>query len=109
MPCSQECDRIRWEFLIAVKNSIARNVLNTNHLKSNDFSKSSSGYNSFMELLSVKQAAEELGLSENRVREFCQEGRFGEKVGHQWIITRAELEDFKKIPRKRGNPRKNSA
>ncbi len=60
-----------------------------------------------MELLSVKQAAKELGVSGNRVREFCQEGRLGEKVGRQWIITRAELEAFKQIPRKRGAPRKN--
>ena len=59
-----------------------------------------------MELLSVKQVANELGISENRVREFCQEGRLGEKVGRQWIITRSELEAFKLIPRKRGAPRK---
>jgi excisionase family DNA binding protein len=83
-------------------------VLKTNHLNLNDFLKSGCGYNSIMELLTIKQVAEELGLSENRVREFCQEGRLGEKVGHQWIITRAELEDFKKIPRERGNPRKNT-
>ena len=80
--------------------------MNTNHLIINDFSKSRCGYNPVMELLTVKQVAKELGLSENRVREFCQEGRLGEKVGHQWIITRAELEEFKQIPRKRGNPRK---
>ncbi len=59
-----------------------------------------------MELLSVKKVAKELGVSENRVREFCQEGRLGEKVGRQWIITRDELEAFKLIPRRRGAPRK---
>ncbi len=59
-----------------------------------------------MELLSVKQAAKELGVSGNRVREFCQEGRLGEKVGRQWIITRDELDKFKKIPRKRGAPKR---
>ncbi|MAU01483.1 MAG: hypothetical protein CL608_30450 [Anaerolineaceae bacterium] len=59
-----------------------------------------------MELLSVKEVAGELGVSENRVREYCQEGRLGEKVGRQWVITREELEAFKKIPRKRGAPRR---
>lgn len=59
-----------------------------------------------MELLSVKEVAEELGVSENRVREYCQEGRLGEKVGRQWVITRAALDEFKKIPRKRGAPRR---
>lgn len=61
-----------------------------------------------MELLSVKEVAGELGVSENRVREYCQEGRLGEKVGRQWVITREELEAFKKIPRKRGAPRTKS-
>lgn len=59
-----------------------------------------------MELLSVKEVAEELGVSENRVREYCQEGRLGGKVGRQWVITREELEAFKKIPRRHGAPRK---
>lgn len=55
-----------------------------------------------MELLSITDVAKELNLSQNRVRTFCQDGRLGRKVGHQWIITRDELEAFKKLPRKRG-------
>ena len=58
------------------------------------------------ELLTVQQIAEELDLSEHRVREFFREGRFGKKVGRQWLATRTELEEFKKIPRTRGAPRK---
>ena len=61
---------------------------------------------SFVELLDVRQVAEELGISENTVRLYCQGGRLGTKVGQQWIITRAELEAFKKKPRKPGRPRK---
>ncbi len=58
------------------------------------------------ELLPVSEVAKELGRSEKRVREYCRQGRLGRKVGRQWVITRAELEAFKKIPRKHGAPRK---
>ena len=56
------------------------------------------------ELLSVQQVAIELKRSEKRVREYCREGRLGQKIGRQWIITRPELEAFKLIPRKHGAP-----
>ena len=58
------------------------------------------------EFLTVQQAARELNRSEHRVREYSNEGRLGTKIGRQWLITRAELEEFKKIPRERGAPRK---
>ncbi len=58
------------------------------------------------DLLTVREVAAELGLSEHRVREYCREGRLGQKIGRQWLITRAQLEAFKKIPRKHGAPRK---
>ncbi len=58
------------------------------------------------ELLTVKEVAKELGRSEKRVREYCREGRLGHKFGRQWVITRSELDAFKKIPRRRGAPRK---
>jgi excisionase family DNA binding protein len=57
------------------------------------------------ELLTVQEVAKELGRSEKRVREYCREGRLGHKVGRQWIITRTELEAFKKVPRIHGAPR----
>ena len=60
------------------------------------------------ELLTVPEVAKELNRSEHRVREYCREGRLGKKVGRQWIITRAELEAFKQIPRKIGAPRKDN-
>lgn len=58
------------------------------------------------ELLTVQQVAIELNRSEKRVREYCREGRLGQKIGRQWVITRAELEEFKQIPRTHGAPRK---
>lgn len=52
--------------------------------------------------MTVKEAAEELGLTPQRVRQFCREGRLGQRLGREWVITREELEEFKKIPRKPG-------
>jgi excisionase family DNA binding protein len=57
-----------------------------------------------MELWDVKQAAVYLGLSEQRVRQFCGQGRFGTKVGNQWIIDKADLERFAQLPRPSGRP-----
>ncbi len=56
------------------------------------------------ELLTVQEVAKELNRSEHRVREYCREGRLGKKIGRQWIITRAELDVFKQVPRKHGAP-----
>lgn len=59
-----------------------------------------------MEMLSLKEAADELGITVSTLRPYCQEGRIGTKVGHQWVITRTELEAFKAMPRPVGRPRK---
>jgi excisionase family DNA binding protein len=61
-----------------------------------------------MELLTVKQAAKELGLSPGRVRQFCQQGRIGTLYGWQWLISREELDKFKEIERPAGRPPKQS-
>lgn len=44
--------------------------------------------------MTVSQVAERLGISEKRVREYCRQGRLGEKVGRQWIITEDDFERF---------------
>ena len=44
--------------------------------------------------MTVPQAAERLGISEKRVREYCRAGRLGEKIGRQWIITEADFTRF---------------
>ncbi len=49
--------------------------------------------------MTVDEAAKELGLTPQRVRQFCREERLGQRVGQQWVITREELEEFKKKPR----------
>ena len=56
--------------------------------------------------LTVTEAASRLGLSSIRVRQFCQEGRIGEKLGPLWIISEQELRRFAKKPRPWGGLRK---
>lgn len=60
---------------------------------------------STLPLLTPAQAADRLGLSVSRVKQFCEEGRIGQRVGRRWIICRDELEQFAKIPRPNGRPR----
>lgn len=52
-----------------------------------------------MKLMTVEEVAEKLGLTPQRVRIFCREGRLGQRVGKQWIITEEEFERFRRIPR----------
>ncbi len=56
-------------------------------------------------LLSVKDAAETLKLSEQRIKQLIYEERLkAEKVGNQWIIKESDLELVK--DRKTGRPPK---
>lgn len=57
-------------------------------------------------ILTVSEVAEELGITEVTVRRYCQQGRLGEKIGRQWLITRSELDEFKKNRRGPGRPPK---
>lgn len=47
-------------------------------------------------LFTVTEAAGELGVTPIRVRQLCQEGKAGERVGSVWILTRDEIEALKK-------------
>ena len=55
-------------------------------------------------LLTAAGAAVRLGITEERMRQFCAEGRIGAKLGGRWVITTDELRQFKKIPRRTGRP-----
>lgn len=59
-----------------------------------------------MELLTIEEAAGELGLHYNTVYHFCTSGRLGQQVGRFWVISRDDLEAFKAIDRTPGRPRK---
>jgi excisionase family DNA binding protein len=56
-------------------------------------------------MMSVAEAAEELGLSVRRVRDLCRQSRLGHQVGRAYVITAEELREFKKKPRRPGRPR----
>ncbi len=57
-------------------------------------------------LLSVQEAAQELGVGKSRIRQFIYEGRLGaERIGEFWAIHEDEVARFKRIPRKGGKPK----
>jgi len=52
----------------------------------------------YRELFTTKQAAEALGISEQRVRQLCAEGRMGLRVGRDWVITADDIERNRERP-----------
>lgn len=59
-------------------------------------------------LLTVEEAAAELDLCAARIRQFCAQGRIGQKIGCQWLISPEEVRLFKQIDRPRGRPKSDS-
>lgn len=57
--------------------------------------------------LSTKDAAEMLKVSQVRVRQFCQDGRIGQKVGDRYLILREEVLQFMRKDRPVGRPTEN--
>jgi len=57
--------------------------------------------------LSVKEAAEMLGVSERRVLQFRDEGRLrgAKRFGRAWAIKQSEVERFAEEPRFVGRPK----
>jgi excisionase family DNA binding protein len=59
------------------------------------------------ELITTKQAASLLGLDETNVRRHCRMGQLkAQKFGHIWMIAREDLDEFSKVPRRRGPKKK---
>lgn len=46
----------------------------------------------YRELFTTAQAAEVLGINEQRVKQLCCEGRMGLRVGRDWVITAEDIE-----------------
>lgn len=57
-------------------------------------------------MYSARDAAKRLGVTPVRVRQFCQQGRLGKKVGNSYVITDEELSSFAKVERRRGAPKR---
>lgn len=58
-----------------------------------------------MNLISVAQAGEVLGLQRDRVSRLIREGRISAvKIGRAYVIDRAEVERFAQLPRRAGRP-----
>lgn len=52
----------------------------------------------YRELFTAEQAAEELGISVQRVKQLCAEGRMGRKVGRDWVISVEDIERNRERP-----------
>lgn len=59
-------------------------------------------------LVTVPEAAVILGVSVMRVRQFCQQGLIGKKIGVQWLMTNAELAEFNARRKRTPGPEKKS-
>lgn len=51
-------------------------------------------------ILTAAEAAEVIGVSPVRVRQYCQEGRFdsARKAKEAWVISAEEVKSFKRVP-----------
>ena len=56
------------------------------------------------QLLTTKDVAKAMNLSETRIRQFCQEGRLGQKFNRRFIILREDLRRFMQETRTNGRP-----
>lgn len=56
-------------------------------------------------LFNATEAAAYLGLTDSMVRNYCRQARIkAERIGRNWVISRKELDRFKRTPRPMGNP-----
>ncbi len=59
-------------------------------------------------VLTVEEAAHRLGVSPERVRQFCRENRLGKRLGDpergRWVISEIDLRRFMRQPRPNGRP-----
>jgi len=55
-------------------------------------------------MYSVREAAEKLGISDRRVRVLLNEGRIeGKKLGHDWVVLSLDYKRKRKVKRKKGD------
>lgn len=55
--------------------------------------------------LPLKDAAARLGTQEDALRKLAQRGRFGTKVGRDWLASEADLAEYAANPPQRGRPK----
>lgn len=57
--------------------------------------------------MTIRDIADELGITPQRVREYCRAGKLGTLWQRRWVITRDEFNEFKKTyTGQPGRPRK---
>ncbi len=61
------------------------------------------------EYLSAAEAARILGLTRQRVTALAHAGRLGRQVGHYYVFTREEVEQYRQQPKAKGGRPKEEA
>ena len=60
---------------------------------------------SIQDMFTSTEAAVYLGITDSLVRKYCRRGELkADRFGRNWVMTKRELDRFKKIPRPVGNP-----
>jgi len=53
------------------------------------------------QVMSVAEASRRSGVSVAMLRYWCRQGRIGQKLGREWVITEADLRTVAALPRRR--------
>ena len=59
-----------------------------------------------VKFVTVDEAADIIGVSDVRIRQFCREKRLGTLLGTRWLITEDEAHEFAEKVRPNGRPKK---
>jgi hypothetical protein len=59
-----------------------------------------------VELMSIKDAAAEMGITPERMRGLCKTYKVGTRIGRMWVLTRQEVDWLKSLDRSPGRPKK---
>jgi helix-turn-helix protein len=59
-------------------------------------------------ILTVLEAAEAIGVSPRRIRQFCEEQRFASarhvEANQRWVVLESEVRAYAQVPRRTGRP-----
>lgn len=59
-----------------------------------------------LELLTTRQAAEVVGVSQRRMQQICADGKLGIIIGGSYMIARSELDKYLETEHRPGRPPK---
>jgi hypothetical protein len=55
-------------------------------------------------LYNAKEAAEQLGLTDGRIRQICRWNSIGTKIGRDWLLSQKDLEKLRSLENRKKSP-----